>query len=303
MAAFCTNDRMRLLTFPGSNRKPIRGETYFGTSRKVKQVSLSHMKGPSFALTSLIILVLITGFDSSVAQIIVSDLEGNVRVESGQYFETGVRLLEGESISYSYKSESAESKISFDIHAHLINTVDTLVVKESYSETGTFVAPYDNDFYLLWINEGIDNANIQYSITPPSHNFEVEHLDQTFSFLISSNSEISKVKFVIEDKAIDLDIQTPFRIDGIIDIILPSELLAGDFLVQIDGTPSPFDLATDGETSHLSLQVGAGTHEIKINGTQGIPEFDGILIGVVMSSAFFVLLIARRRLRKNHVRT
>ena len=106
---------------------------------------------------------------------------------------------------------------------------------------------------------------------------------------------------MIEDKAIDLDIQTPFRIDGIIDIILPSELLAGDFLVQIDGTPSSFDLASDGETSHLSLQVGAGTHEIRINGTQVIPEFNGILIGVVMSSAFIVLLMTRRRLHKNHV--
>ena len=261
------------------------------------------MKGLPFTLTGLTILVLIAGFNSSVAQIIVNDLEGNVRVESGQYFETGVRLLEGESISYRYKSESTESKISFDIHAHLINTIDTLVIKENYSETGTFVAPYDNDFYLLWINEGANHANVEYSISPPSHKFEVEHLDQTFSFLISSNSELSTVKFMVEDKAIDLNIQTPFRIDGIIDITLPSGLLAGDFLILIDGTPASFDLTSDGETSHLSLQVGAGTHEIRINGTQWIPEFDVALVGVVMSSAFLVLLITRRRLRKGHVRT
>ena len=65
-----------------------------------------------------------------------------------------------------------------------------------------------NKAYLLWINEGTNHANVEYSITPPSHKFEVEHLDQSFSFLISSNSEVSKVKFVIEDNGLSTNTPT-----------------------------------------------------------------------------------------------
>lgn len=258
---------------------------------------LLNMKLTAILILFFLAFVMVAG--PSLAQFIVEDPAGTVVMKPDTYFETGIWMKEGEVLRYSYEAEPKETRLSFNIHAHISGRVDTLVTAEGPSGNGSITAPYDGDFNPLWANLGRTEAKVRYNITLPIHKYNVSHTSGTYSFSITSNSEVSDALFIREDRTIKVNIKTPYAVGGVAYFDIPKDLLGGKFSVHVDDKAIGFNVDHTGASAILSLRVSEGFHEVRIAGSQGIPEFNvaflslGVLIGLAV-----ILIVVKIGLNK-----
>jgi endonuclease YncB( thermonuclease family) len=114
---------------------------------------------------------------------------------------------------------------------------------------------------------------------------------------ISSNSGISEFKFIPEEKSISFNVSGAKGTEGFCNITIPRALLDGPWKVYVDGEQTPFTEAKNSTHSSIYITYSHSTRNIKIEGTNIIPEFPSILtplLSVLFTSTIAMLLKKRK---------
>lgn len=223
--------------------------------------------------------------NTAFSQRIEGEPAGSAYLEPFDIFEIGMKLENGESIRYSFSSDTI---LLFDIHSHDGRKITTYTVMESRTFDGLFVAPTDGDYYFLVENLQSSTVNLHYNISFNRDTHIVHYEDMQFNVEIMSNSKVEVLEFNQENKQILLRMHTPYLTPGFADISVPRSLLDGPYDIQ---GVTEREYSQDDSVSTFIIKTPNGTHDISITGTTVVPEvpFPIILFALTMIS-FIVLL-------------
>jgi len=74
--------------------------------------------------------------------------------QRGWVHEVEVPLRQGEAIAYETSNDGPGGRVEFNIHSHKGPEVRYHAKGEDARMSGTFVAPWEGKFYLMWENKG-----------------------------------------------------------------------------------------------------------------------------------------------------
>lgn len=108
-------------------------------------------------------LLVLAGCASSPADEPANQLERSVTVPAGEFVEANLQMGENDTIRYEW-STSNGTQLSFDVHSHGQGGVETYETARGAVGQGSFAAPGNDTFSLLWANEGEEPAELSFSI-------------------------------------------------------------------------------------------------------------------------------------------
>ncbi len=165
----------------------------------------------------------------------------------------------------------------------------------------TFMAPkslyeqYIDDFENSLRTLKVSNIK-QISIPATSHKEEHVIVDgNQINIRISSNSNINEFKFDHEDKSISLVVEGKDDTLGVTDIYL-GDVLKGPYTVTVNGTPIEYiPIREQDGTEGIRIVYTHSTKEIKIIGTEVIPEFPIAVLPILAIILGAAILITRNK--------
>jgi hypothetical protein len=249
---------------------------------------MSNMNKYGLALASLSAIILLLQVHNASALTISGKLNDMATVTSFDIFEVGIKLEEGQSITYSY---SSSAPLLFTFHSHEGSTVITHFMTEGKNYDGMFTAPKSGDYYLLWENFAAMSHKITYSVGIPKSIHHVDYNGTIYGVEVISNSSVQNLQFDAAGKQLAFSLETPYLTPGFVSVTIPTELLSGEF--SVEGA----DYLVDSTASHTSIGIdtGTGTHDIAILATNAVPEFADMLLMFLVP----VALLAALRLHKS----
>jgi hypothetical protein len=155
-------------------------------------------------------------------------------------------------------------------------------------------------------NSAVDSLKIQSAIdsqapsdvpaedNAASRTLEVTVGKEPIEVQVESSSEISDFGLDEETKTLSFAVDG----DGEASVVSAGAILEGPYVVTIDGQEtSDFEESTNEQgVTTITLPHGAGAHEITVTGTQVIPEFSIVTLGVLAALIGVVAVIGRARL-------
>ena len=92
---------------------------------------------------------------------------------------------------------------------------------------------------------------------------------QSFEIIFGANFLISSHSFSANDKTLQFNIETSFEENNIGEIIIPRDLIDGEFTVLLDGEKISYHFSDTAKTSVFSIVFdGKGKHTLDITGTK-----------------------------------
>jgi len=119
----------------------------------------------------------------------------------------------------------------------------------------------------------------------------------TFDVEYQFNRLVNTAKIDVETKSIGLELKgNPRNDDNTLTLMLPSALISGIYSISIDGqTTKTFTQKTEGDITILTIEsILPHSKNITITGAHVIPEFSGIVIGVLIISLLGVILATKK---------
>jgi len=119
---------------------------------------------------------------------------------------------------------------------------------------------------------------------------EIQWEDRTFYVNITSNSTVSPVAFDQPQKTVCFNVTGPGGTEGYALVSVPLMLLraqTGEWQITVDATPSTTLVLSDSDCTFFYMEYGHSTHEIRIVGTEMIPEFS--LAAILPFLVFFAM--------------
>jgi hypothetical protein len=134
--------------------------------------------------------------------------------------------------------------------------------------------------------------------TVVTHDITVDNI--VYQVTTESNSTITDLRFIKEDKKLLLNVTGPADTSGFCNMTIPNQLLGGPFNVTFDQQPLN-EITTSDNDTHTWLRFAYlhTEHKIEITGTTTIPEFPStMLLSVLTLVALFAAAVALRTRRK-----
>ena len=174
--------------------------------------------------------------------------------------------------------------------------VDVMYVAPS-SEFEADLGKFNSAIDSLKIQSAIDSqapSDVPAEDDTASRTLEVTVGEEPIEVQVESSSEISDFGLDEETKTLS------FGVDGEGDasVVSVGAVLEGPYVVTIDGQEtSDFEESTNEQgVRTITLPHGAGAHEITVTGTQVVPEFPIVTLGVLAALIGVVAVIGRARL-------
>ena len=164
----------------------------------------------------------------------------------------------------------------------------------------------DYDYKGTWESMGFsDEANIPDctlpSTTPPFESFDITVVNTTYSIITLSNSTINSFDFNTFEKQICFNITGPLGTTGYFYITIPKELLKCDnpelWQVWVNKTLiEDRGVIEDPNYTYIYFTYNHSTQEVKIKGTQVVPEFLSIVFtSLFMTATLLAVMVYRRK--------
>jgi len=128
-----------------------------------------------------------------------------------------------------------------------------------------------------------------------SRNIPVSVEGKNVDVLVESSSSITKFGLDEENKKISFTADGDK--EGTTNLSLGS-VLKGPFVVMMDGEVTQ-DFTTDEQGQTLEMTYSSGNHEISISGTQVVPEFPVVVVGLIAAVVGMVAIIGRTKIFGN----
>lgn len=133
--------------------------------------------------------------------------------------------------------------------------------------------------------------------TVETHDIAVD--DAVFQVTTESNSTITNLQFIKEDKKLLFNVTGPVGTSGFCNITIPNQLLGGPYSTMLDGQPLSATLTLDNGThTELGLTYVHSTHRIEIIGTTAIPEFPSTMPLILLALNTLVAAVLRGKSRR-----
>jgi hypothetical protein len=229
-----------------------------------------------------------------VGAIVTGTPSGNVVIQPNHFFEVGVLMDAGGTLSYSYTADTA---VFFNLHSHDGASITDYLAAEVKERSASFTAPASGNYYFLWENVGSEEVKMNYDISLALLTRTIEYEDQGYEITLASNSRIEDVRFDQPMKQILMKVTTPFLTPGFLNITIPKALLDGS--LDVKGGSAQFVVVEGGPESILLINTGVGTHDIAIVGTTVVPEIPYPVILLSFSILILVILIRNTDLVKS----
>jgi hypothetical protein len=181
-----------------------------------------------------------------------------------------------------YHLTLAPGEYKLFVHADFFQTQD------SYSFTissGTVIS--DFNFYLY--------AATLTSCTP------VQYLNLLHKVVIYSNSTVGQVMFDSSVRQVNFPLVVPNESTGGVLIVIPKGLLDGSPVVFVDSNQFTSVIVEGTNYFYVQFVPSVGTHDVKVQGLESIPEFSGLaqgsmlIIGFILAACSAVFLRNRKR--------
>ena len=88
--------------------------------------------------------------------------------ERGWVHEVEVPMLEGQSFEYESAHAGPGGRVEFNVHSHQGPKVTYHVKGSEALNAGTFMAPWEGKFYLMWENLGGEGVHVRIHATRPA---------------------------------------------------------------------------------------------------------------------------------------
>ncbi len=199
---------------------------------------------------------------------------GKQDISSGQY-----------SASFDLPSDAKKgaytAEIKADVNADVLNSL-TLKMQAGLDSKTKFVVVSQN----AW------------AVKAEGKDFDVD---------ISTNSNVSDLKFDQQAKKLSLTVQGESGTTGVADITIPKSLLSGDLTVMIDGqVVAGNDVIVTSDTQDqttLEINYHHSSHVMDIVGTSAVPEFPAsmIIMTAALSAMIVLIPLANRAFKRNSI--
>lgn len=235
-----------------------------------------------------IVMLLILSLENVEGLSVSAKPEGSVLIDPYDLMEVGIKLREGQTISYSY---DASAPVIFMLHRHEGTQVITHDMTEKKSYSGEFSAPIDGDYYILWENSRTFKINVSYKVSLPKSVQQINYGDKVYDIEMFTNSKVYGMQFNATAKQLTFTMETPYLTPGFLSMTVPEELLSREF--SVTGGQTQYAVDEKG-TSHIIVSTGVGTQDVIINGSNAVPEFG---FSVMILSISVTILLSWRFLR------
>jgi len=125
-----------------------------------------------------------------------------------------------------------------------------------------------------------------------SRNIPVSVEGKNVDVLVESSSSITK--FGLDEESKKISFTADGDKEGTTNLALGS-VLKGPFVVMIDGEVTE-DFTTDEQGETLEMTYSSGNHEISISGTQVVPEFPVVVVGLIAAVVGMVAILGRTKI-------
>jgi hypothetical protein len=125
--------------------------------------------------------------------------------------------------------------------------------------------------------------------------FQIQYEDRMFNITITGEG-ITSLAFSQEEKVITLlNNQTK----GVLEVVIPKELLDGEFTIVAGGKKIEFDLSETDTHTTLLFDVPTDSESIIVQGTTVVPEFPVVMLVLLATTSLGILfaVLNQRRLR------
>jgi uncharacterized delta-60 repeat protein len=141
--------------------------------------------------------------------------------------------------------------------------------------------------------------------TPKVETHDIAADETIFHVTTESNSTISDLHFIKEDKKLQFNVTGPTNTNGFCNTTIPNQLLGGPFNILIDGQLLSEILTSDNGThTWLYFTYPHSVHTIEIIGTTAIPESPPtILLSLFAFVTLIGVALAKKKIQRKEMRT
>jgi hypothetical protein len=197
--------------------------------------------------------------------------------------------------SYDYQLFDVQTEV--EINSLFIALINSAAYSDYRSVYEYYTFETDPDLYESYK----EALNSLLPIVPPERLRCVSFGDDIYVVRTSSNSLVSDLTLNQTAKSLRFTVEGPAGTEGFCNIIIPAELLSGDFTVFIDGLQLiqgvDYSSSFNGTHHTLNVEYEHSSHTIEIVGTTAVPEFVGWLFLPFFMSATLLGLALRKRLK------
>ena len=130
--------------------------------------------------------------------------------------------------------------------------------------------------------------------TAMKHNFNVQTGGYDFPVVATGNLDVTDLSFDKDTKTITIDISSSLD-DNVLEILIPKNLINGDFTFFLDGSEVFPSVAWLPDNSFITIEFqGDGEHTLDIIGTTYLPEFAEVAPIVLATSLIGIIVILKR---------
>lgn len=132
---------------------------------------------------------------------------------------------------------------------------------------------------------------------------QVKAEGRQFDIETHSEGAICNLEFIQQEKKISIIIRGVKGTESTVDVIIPHELLSGEFKVMLDGSSTQFTInrTEKDSTITVALDFPQSERQVDIIGTQVIPEFQ-VLALIIFATAISYIIFARLIPKRYHRR-
>lgn len=114
------------------------------------------------AAAAVLLAVTLVGCTSSPAPA-ANTVERTVEISAGEFFEANLEMNESSHLTYEWTTADG-SQVAFDVHSHTYTGVRYHARDNGSAGQGTFTAPSNGTYSLLWENPGDEPATVELTI-------------------------------------------------------------------------------------------------------------------------------------------
>jgi hypothetical protein len=146
--------------------------------------------------------------------------------------------------------------------------------------------------------EGSISSEKTLTVTETTKTFSVSVAGKSFDVEVSCNSTLSNFAFNQTEKMISFQLMGISETVGYCNLSFPKELLGGPFTIRVNDSPlGTFSETSNGEKSlHFTFNFGS-TCNVEIIGTTAIPEFQSIVLQLLMALTLFAIILRKMKLK------
>lgn len=121
-----------------------------------------YASGPFLAAVLVVLSVLSTGCTDPTGRGAPSVLDRSVSVDPGSFFEANLEMNESAQFTFEWSTDGTD--VAFDVHSHASTQVDYHHRSNGSSGRGSFQAPSDGGYSLLWENPSKARVNLTFEV-------------------------------------------------------------------------------------------------------------------------------------------